>query len=88
MNHYTKPSMEKHSFQPVDENPSQLSWWVQITTISPSCIYYFGPFEHQTEATVAQYEYIQDLLEEKAKGIDIEITKTKPEVLTIYEEDF
>lgn len=62
---------------------SQSPWWVKITTIHPFCIYYFGPFQHQTEATVAEYKYIEDLMAEKAHGISTEIVQDRPQTLTI-----
>lgn len=64
-------------------NLSQLPWWVKITTVKPCCTYYFGPFSQHTEATVAEYSYIEDLIAEKAQGISTEIVQDSPQKLTI-----
>ncbi|HEY9825858.1 MAG TPA: DUF1816 domain-containing protein, partial [Stenomitos sp.] len=29
-----------------------LAWWVEVTTQSPKCVYYFGPFASSQEAEV------------------------------------
>lgn len=77
-------SFQKSSvLQTIDKDFPQLFWWVKIITAIPSCTYYFGPFDSQEEANIAQYDYIEDLIEEKAKGISSEIVKEQPEILTI-----
>ena len=58
-------------------------WWLEIKTIIPECIYYFGPFFSEREAQTSQYEYIEDLLQEKAFGITVEVKKANPQELTI-----
>lgn len=64
----------------------ELTWWVKIKTNTPRCIYYFGPFEDAKEARLSQVGYLEDLLEEKARGITVEIKQCQPENLTIFEE--
>jgi hypothetical protein len=68
------------------ESPSQvdplLPWWVEISTYTPHCLYYFGPFDSQQEAQENQLGYIQDLEEEGALEIKVEITQTQPTTLT------
>ena len=67
----------------------QFPYWLKITTKVPSCIYYFGPFDSPAEARILQAGYIEDLMEEKALGIHIELERRiQPEVLTIFEEEF
>lgn len=75
--------LQKTSSSQINEDFPQLFWWVKITTAVPSCTYYFGPFDNQQEANIAQYDYIEDLMEEKAQGISIDIVKEQPEILTI-----
>ncbi|MBE9165993.1 DUF1816 domain-containing protein [Pleurocapsales cyanobacterium LEGE 06147] len=68
-------------------NRQGLTWWVEIQTNIPRCIYYFGPFESAKEARLSQVGYLEDLLEEKARGITVEIKQCQPENLTIFEEE-
>lgn len=63
-----------------------LAWWVEIETESPKCIYYFGPFTTAKAAKAAQSGYIEDLQQEGAKGIRVEIKHCKPARLTIFDE--
>ena len=66
----------------------KLPYWLKISTKVPRCIYYFGPFESFSEAKTLQAGYIEDLLEENAQGIHIELEqRSQPENLTIYEDD-
>ena len=58
-------------------------WWLEIKTIIPKCIYYFGPFFSEKEAQTSQYGYIEDLIQEKAYGITVEAKKANPQELTI-----
>jgi hypothetical protein len=63
-----------------------LAWWVEITTNSPRCTYYFGPFASHKEAATARPGYVQDLQQEEAQGISIAIKRCKPTNLTIFDE--
>ncbi len=62
------------------------AWWAEITTASPRCIYYFGPFQTFEEASSAYPGYIDDLDSEGAQGIVVMIRRCKPEVLTIFDQ--
>lgn len=62
-------------------------WWVEISTDSPHCIYYFGPFQNLKEAETAQRGYLEDLESEAAQGIVVNIKRCKPEVLTVFDEE-
>ena len=88
MNHYKISPTRPSPFKTVNRIKPELSWWVKIVTTQPYCIYYFGPFDSQAEAAVAQYGYIEDLIEEKAHGISIEIEQNQPKLLTISEENY
>jgi hypothetical protein len=63
-----------------------LAYWVEIITEYPRCTYYFGPFISYKEAQIAHGGYIEDLQQEKAKGIAAIIKRTKPTSLTIFDE--
>ena len=65
---------------------SNLPWWIEIHTAAPCCTYYFGPFDSEREAKLSQGGYIEDLNQEKAQGIAIEIKQARPESLTIFDE--
>ena len=65
-------------------NQSQLLWWLEIKTAKPHCIYYFGPFASPQEARLHQADYVEELVEEQAKGISIKLLKQcQPKDLTI-----
>ncbi len=64
------------------------SWWVKIVTQTPSCTYYFGPFDSFVEAKLTQSGYIEDLQQEEAKGIAVNILQDKPKTLTICEQEW
>lgn len=66
---------------------AQNRWWVKIDTQSPQCTYYFGPFDSEEEAKSLYGDYIEDLQEEGARGISIQIQRCQPQQLTIFEED-
>ena len=63
-----------------------LACWVEIITVQPRCIYYFGPFLNKKEAKMAQPGYIEDLQNEGAIGITVKIKYCKPSKLTICDE--
>ena len=65
---------------------TQLAWWIEIRTEIPPCTYYFGPFDSLKEAEISQHGYIEDLVEEKARGIKVELKRCQPQMLTISEE--
>jgi hypothetical protein len=61
-------------------------WWAEITTTSPRCIYYFGPFQTYAEVSAAYPGYIDDLDSEGSQGIVVVIKRCNPDVLTICDE--
>lgn len=63
-----------------------LAWWVEVTTDSPSCTYYFGPFLKENDAIKAKGGYIEDLEQENAQGITAQIKRCKPKDLTVFDE--
>ncbi|OKH21556.1 hypothetical protein NIES593_15165 [Hydrococcus rivularis NIES-593] len=60
-------------------------WWVEIVTVNPQCIYYFGPFQSSQEAQTMGPGYIEDLQAEGAKEIQASIKYCNPKRLTIFE---
>ncbi len=65
-----------------------LPYWLKITTKVPKCVYYFGPFDSPLEAKSLQAGYIEDLLEENAQGIHLELEQcSQPTDLTVCEDD-
>ncbi|VEP12872.1 conserved hypothetical protein [Hyella patelloides LEGE 07179] len=73
-----------HSLINRKKNP----WWVEIRTAMPCCTYFFGPFNNIKEAKQKQSGYIDDLIEEKALGITVEIKQCQPNFLTVFEEPY
>ena len=65
----------------------KIPWWVEIKTNQPYCIYYFGPFDTVKQARRNRGGYIEDLVEEKAHGITVEIKQCSPDNLTIYQDE-
>ena len=60
------------------------SWWIEISTDSPKCTYYFGPFNTEAEALAAQAGYMQDLAQEGAQHLQATISRREdPSELTI-----
>ncbi len=62
--------------------PPNFPWWVEIYTVKPRCLYYFGPFDSMAEAKEYQSGYIEDLEKEGAEGITVAIKQCKPQELT------
>ncbi len=64
-----------------------LAYWVKITTDSPTCTYYFGPFSTELEGQVAQAGYCEDLRAEGAQNITVTCERRRrPSELTITED--
>jgi Domain of unknown function (DUF1816) len=63
-----------------------LAWWVEITTDSPRCVYYFGPFLSSKIAKESRSGYVEDLEQEGAQDIAVKVKRCKPKNLTIYDE--
>lgn len=61
-------------------------WWIEITTTTPQCTYYYGPFQHAQEAEFLKPNYINDLKAEGAEGIRSRLTLCHPAKLTMVDE--
>ncbi|MGD1921669.1 MAG: DUF1816 domain-containing protein [Pleurocapsa sp.] len=64
-------------------------YWLKISTKVPKCVYYFGPFDSPLEAKALQAGYIEDLMEEDALGIHVELEQRflETEELTVCDEE-
>lgn len=58
-------------------------WWLEVTTTSPHCTYYFGPFLQEDEARNATDGYLHDLESEGAEGITVAVKRCTPAHMTI-----
>lgn len=63
-----------------------LAWWVEVTTETPQCTYYFGPFSDSDAAEASKAGYLEDLEQEGAQGIVVTIKRCKPVNLTVSED--
>ncbi|WP_009631193.1 DUF1816 domain-containing protein [Synechocystis sp. PCC 7509] len=62
------------------------AWWVEVVTQNPRCTYYFGPFLSINEARTAINGYVEDLEQEGATEINLQVKRCKPQSLTIAED--
>ncbi|MEM9903974.1 MAG: DUF1816 domain-containing protein [Cyanobacteria bacterium P01_D01_bin.44] len=60
------------------------SWWLEISTNSPRCEYYFGPFSSESEAAQAQPGYVEDLEQEGSELLRVTVVRRQtPANLTL-----
>jgi Domain of unknown function (DUF1816) len=59
------------------------AWWIEISTDFPNITYYFGPFITSAAAESSAPGYIQDLQDEAAQGIRVQLKRCRPTKLTI-----
>lgn len=64
-----------------------LAWWVEVVTYNPCCTYYFGPFVSSNEAKFYQAGYIEDLEQEQAQIVTVDIKQGQQKELTICDEE-
>jgi hypothetical protein len=65
-----------------------IAWWLEVITEEPKCIYYFSPFSSEYLAEVLSDGYLEDLEQEKAQVISVDIKRGQPRKLTIFEDEF
>lgn len=63
------------------------SWWLQVNTAKPSCMYYLGPFQNPIDARDACPGYIEDLAIEGSQIVDILIKQSQAKTLKFYEDE-
>ena len=60
------------------------SWWLEISTASPRCEYYFGPFRSESEAVQARSGYVEDLEQEGSELLRVSVVhRPVPAELTV-----
>ncbi|MEO1401761.1 MAG: DUF1816 domain-containing protein [Cyanobacteria bacterium J06635_1] len=60
------------------------SWWLEISTESPRCEYYFGPFGSESEAAQARPGYVEDLEQEGSELLRVAVVRRQtPANLTV-----
>jgi hypothetical protein len=69
------------------QNTSSLSWWLEVGVTRPLCIYYFGPFSSQLDATSAQNKYFEDLKHQNMQIVYAAIKFCQPRQLIIHENE-
>jgi Domain of unknown function (DUF1816) len=62
-------------------------WWIEVHTLYPNYVYYFGPFLSKMDAQRSKLGYSQDLELEGSKIISINVKWCKPSQLTICTEE-
>jgi Domain of unknown function (DUF1816) len=80
-----KASIDAWQNRSLSTNVSENSWgwWIELRTLYPDYVYYFGPFLNKIEVQKSKFGYIQDLESEGSKVISIHIKWCKPSQLTI-----
>jgi hypothetical protein len=73
--------------QTLEKEPMKMDWWIEVLSTNPCCTYYFGPFESFHQAILDQNGYIEDLVNEGAQGITVDIKWCQPQELTILPKD-
>lgn len=63
-------------------------WWIEILTVRPFCLYYFGPFKQWLDADLAKSGYIKDLRMEDSKIAACHIKRCRPRQLTLDASEF
>lgn len=73
----------------IDQNSEFIAfgWWVEIFTIKPICLYYFGPFDQRLDAENTQNSYIEDLQDEGSDIISAQTKRCQPRQLTLSQID-
>ncbi|ANV83267.1 hypothetical protein AWQ21_02025 [Picosynechococcus sp. PCC 7003] len=63
------------------------AYWLEITTEQPECTYYFGPYLSRKEAIAAQAGFLEDLTNEGAQNIEVNLQRCRtPKELTIFDD--
>ena len=65
----------------------EFGWWVEIFTLKPICLYYFGSFDQRLEATLNQDGYIEDLLAEGTEIMSVQTKRCQPSQLTLSHQE-
>ena len=71
----------------LNEETPNYGWWIEIYTVKPLCIYYFGDFDSIWSAVLAKNNYIQDLEQEGAVLMSVCIKLCRPRKITLFEDE-
>jgi hypothetical protein len=82
----TVSSMSSHNLYR-DETNLRVGWWLEVGTLNPLCIYFFGPFEGQMEAEAAKRGFFEDLEREDARILYFNVKFCQPRKLTIFADE-
>lgn len=66
----------------LESSEGSWGWWIELHTDHPDCLYYFGPFSNAAEAANSIPGYMQDLSDEGADNITVQVKWCKPSQLT------
>jgi Domain of unknown function (DUF1816) len=64
-----------------------LAWWLEVGTLKPFCVYYFGPFETEQEVAQSKHGFLQDLRNEQSMIIFSRSNFCQPRQLTIHQNE-
>ena len=70
-----------------NQSTHELGWWIEIMTARPLYLYYFGAFATQEEALASQAGFIQDLMQENAQILSINMQFCQPRQVTLTAKD-
>ncbi|MDA0268258.1 MAG: DUF1816 domain-containing protein [Cyanobacteria bacterium] len=56
---------------------------MEIKTLNPACLYYFGPFSQSQEAAQMGPHYVEDLTQEGADSVSVVVKQCYPSNLTV-----
>lgn len=59
------------------------NWWLEMGTVNPRCLYFFGPFEDQLAAESSKEGFSQDLEGENARVLCSKVKFCQPRQLTL-----
>lgn len=80
---FTEFVQKQQALMPSPPDSPESFWWVEIMTTVPMCTYYFGPFESKDEARNSRSGYVDDLIQEEARGIIALVKQCQPMNLTV-----
>lgn len=67
--------------------PIDFGWWIEIFTVHPFCLYYFGCFDSRSEAELAQAGYIENLIREGAIIVAVQTKRCQPKQVTLSQHE-
>ncbi len=71
----------------VSHSTYELGWWLEIVTAKPLCLYYFGAFMTHQEAASQQAGFVEDLLQENALILSVNLQFLQPNQIILIRDD-